>query len=578
MQGVSSEVGAPSATFVISRIPEPIATANQPPPFEGRNLFAIDPALQGALLAHGGERARAELDAWGTALGHAETYALADAANRNPPALRTHDRYGERIDDVVFHPAWHALMQRAMAVGEHCAPWQASRPGAHVARAAMYYLHAQVENGTQCPLTMTFASLPVIMRHADSLPGAADTWLPRLLANDYDPRAIPVENKRSALIGMGMTERQGGSDVRANVTFAEPDADGASRITGHKWFFSAPQCDAHLVLAQGQDGLGCFLLPRIAPDGRRNAIFIDRLKDKLGNRSNASAEVRFERALAWPVGESGRGIATILEMVQLTRLDCVIGSAGIMRGALTWAVHHARHRSTFGRRLIDHPLMANVLADLALESEASMHVALQLARARDDGGGTALQAAARIVTPAAKYWICKRASMVTAEAMEVLGGNGYVEELPLARAYREAPVNSIWEGSGNIVSLDVLRAMRREPEAVDALQETLASARGADRHYDAHLATLQALLRDAQDQPGVARSVAQAIALAVSAAELIRHAPPFVAAAFCESRLAADRFGGAQFGMLSPRTPCKEILARALDAGSGSEQQVGGLN
>jgi putative acyl-CoA dehydrogenase len=538
--------------------------ANQPPPFEGRNLFAIDMPLQEAVSRSDGGWGTAQLDAWGAALGDPGSYALADAANRNPPSLRTHDRSGERIDDVAFHPAWHVLMQRAMAVGEHCAPWQAPRAGAHVVRAAMYYLHAQVENGTQCPLTMTFASAPVIMRHAPTIPGATATWLPRLLSNAYDASAVPVADKRSVLIGMGMTERQGGSDVRANVTFAEPDADGASRITGHKWFFSAPQCDAHLVLAQTPDGLGCFLLPRIAPDGRRNAIFIDRLKDKLGNRSNASAEVRFERALAWPVGERGRGVATILEMVQLTRLDCVIGSAGITRGALTWALHHARHRTTFGKRLIEHPLMANVLADLALESEAAMRLAQNLARALDAGAGTALHAAARIVTPAAKYWVCKRTSTVTSEAMEAIGGNGYIEELPLARGYREAPVNSIWEGSGNIVCLDVLRALRREPEAVEALRDTLAAVRGANRHYDAQLDALDVLLRDAGTDPTIARRVAQAIALSVCGAELIRHAPSFVADAFCASRLDAERFGGAAFGMLSTGAPCKEILARAL--------------
>ena len=548
--------------------PEQTTAANQSPPFEGRNPFAVDAALQEAVTRSGGGWAAAQLEAWGATLGRADTYALADAANRNPPALRTHDRNGERIDDVVFHPAWHALMQRAMQVGEHCAPWKAPRAGAHVARGAMYYLHAQVENGTQCPLTMTFASAPVLMRHATTIPDATETWLPRLLANDYDARAVPVTDKRSVLIGMGMTERQGGSDVRANVTFAEPDADGASRITGHKWFFSAPQCDAHLVLAQTPHGLGCFLLPRIAPDGRRNAICIDRLKDKLGNRSNASAEVRFDRAFAWPVGEPGRGIATILEMVQLTRLDCVIGSAGIMRGALTWALHHARHRTTFGRRLIEHPLMANVLADLALESEAAMLLALYLARALDDGPGTALHAAARIVTPAAKYWVCKRTSMVTAEAMEAIGGNGYVEELPLARAYREAPVNSIWEGSGNIVCLDGLGAMRREPEAVDALRATIASVRGANRHYDASVQALDVLLDDAASDPRTARRVAQAIALVVCGAELIRHAPAFVADAFCGSRLSAHEFGGAAFGMMPSGAPCNDILARTL----GSEQ------
>ncbi|HET7198586.1 MAG TPA: acyl-CoA dehydrogenase family protein, partial [Burkholderiales bacterium] len=396
--------------------------SNQPPPFEGQNLFEIDIALRDAVARDAGWASPA-LVAWGGSLGASDTYALADSANRNPPALRAFDRRGERIDDVDFHPAWHELMRMAMAAGEHCAPWRTPRPGAQVARAAMYYLHAQVENGTQCPLTMTYACVPVLTRHAPTLP-EADVWRARVLGDAYDPRPLAVADKRSALIGMGMTERQGGSDVRTNTTRASPDGD-AWRITGHKWFFSAPQCDAHLVLAQTEDGLGCFLVPRIAPDGVRNAIRINRLKDKLGNRSNASAEVEFERALAWPVGPADRGIATILEMVQHTRLDCVIGSAGIMRAALCFALHNARHRTTFGRRLADHPLMARVLADLALESEAALALALHLARACESDAPDSVRAAARIVTPAAKYWVCKRAIAVTAEALEALGGNGY---------------------------------------------------------------------------------------------------------------------------------------------------------
>jgi putative acyl-CoA dehydrogenase len=428
----------------------------------------------------------------------------------------------------------------------------------------MYYLHAQVENGTQCPLTMTYASVPVLVRHAPMLADIDGTWLPRALAGDYDPRPLPVASKRSALIGMGMTERQGGSDVRANTTRAEPDAGDAWRITGHKWFFSAPQCDGHLVLAQTRDGLGCFLLPRLAPGGRRNAIRINRLKDKLGNRSNASAEVEFDGALAWPIGEPGRGIATILEMVQFTRLDCVIGSAGIMRAALAWAVHHARHRIAFGRTLVEQPLMRNVLADLALESEAAMQLALHLAAACEADAAPALRAAARLVTPAAKYWVCKRATALTAEAMEALGGNGYIEESPLARWYREAPVNSIWEGSGNVVCLDVERAMRREPEAIDALLVSLAPARGGNRHYDRYVARLDARLRDESEREGDGRRLAQSIALAVSAAELIGHAPHAIADAYCASRLADDAYAGATFGTLPTGVDSKAILARAL--------------
>jgi putative acyl-CoA dehydrogenase len=567
VQGVPAEIGDPPAATGVLTSACAVGAApfpNQPPPFEGTNLFAVDAALQDAVSRDLAAWAIPQLHAWGATLGAPETYALADAANRNPPTLRAYDRGGERTDDVLFHPAWDALMRLAMNAGEHCSPWRLPQPGAQVARAALYYLHAQVENGTQCPLTMTYASVPVLMRHARDLPAGADAWLPRVLADAYDTRPLPVADKHSALIGMGMTERQGGSDVRANVTRAEPGGDGAWRITGHKWFFSAPQCDAHLVLAQTGAGLGCFLMPRVNPDGRRNSIRVNRLKDKLGNRSNASAEVEFERALAWPLGATDRGIATILEMVGYTRLDCVIGSAGIIRAALAWALHHARHRMTFGRPLVDHPLMANVLADLALESEAALLLALHLARACEANAGPSLRAAARIVTPAAKYWVCKRATAVTAEAMETLGGNGYVEENPLPRLHREAPVNSIWEGSGNIVCLDVERAMRREPDAVDALLVSLAAARGANRHFDQRLPVLETLLRDEGAREGSARRVAAAIAVTVSAAELIRNAPTFVADAFCESRLADAAFGGAAFGALSGGAKLQSILARAL--------------
>ena len=537
---------------------------NQPPPFEGRNLFAIDTALRHAVERHGAAWAVAELMQWGAALGTPETYAQADAANRNPPTLRAYDRRGERIDDVAFHPAWDALMRLAMAAGEHCAPWRTPQSGAQVARAAMYYLHAQVENGTQCPLTMTYASVPVLTRHAADLPVTAGPWLPAVLATDYDPRALPIGQKRSALIGMGMTERQGGSDLRASLTRAVPDAEGAWAVTGHKWFFSAPQCDAHLVLAQTDAGLGCFLMPRMRPDGMRNAIRVNRLKDKLGNRSNASSEVEFAGALAWPIGATNRGIATILEMVQYTRLDCVIGSAGIMRAAAAWSIHHARHRSAFGRLLADQPLMTNVLADLALESEASLWLALRLARACEADAGDAARAAARIVTPAAKYWVCKRAIAVTAEAMEALGGNGYVEENPLPRFYREAPVNSIWEGSGNVLCLDVARAARKEPDALDALLADLGSVRGANASLDRHAATLVPLLRGITDEPATARHVAQAVALAVSAAELVRHAPDYVADAYCAARLTPDICAGAAFGSLSRAADTKRIVERAL--------------
>ncbi|HEX8740526.1 MAG TPA: isovaleryl-CoA dehydrogenase [Casimicrobiaceae bacterium] len=545
---------------------------NQPPPFEGRNLFRIDTALREA-VAREAPFAEAAIDAWGGWLGSAEAYALADDANRNAPRLIAHDRRGERVDRVEFHPAWHELMRRAMAEGEHASPWSDPRAGAQVARAAKYYLHAQVENGTQCPLTMTFAAAPVLARHGvGSLPA---TLLAKVRGSDYDPRELPFASKRSALVGMGMTERQGGSDVRSNTTKAEALADGTWSITGHKWFFSAPQCDAHLVLVRTGAGLGCFLLPRFLPDGGHNAIRISRLKDKLGNRSNASSEVEFDRALGWPVGEPGRGIATILEMVGFTRLDCVIGSAGIMRAALTWAIHHARHRVAFGATLVDQPLMRAVLADLALESEAALALALRLARGVDDATGAAtgdatdaaMRAASRVIAPAAKFWVCKRAIAVTAEAMETLGGNGYIEDTPLARFYREAPVNSIWEGSGNVVCLDVVRALAREPEAAEALLGELRALRGINRDYDAHVGRLASLLQRAPDDPAGARRLAQAIALAVSASELVRHAPGFVAGAFCASRLGEASHAGATFGTTSPlvaATDEERIVGRAL--------------
>jgi putative acyl-CoA dehydrogenase len=514
-----------------------IADANQPPPFEGRNLFATDAALQEAVVREGAGWARERLTAWGERLGRADTFALATRANRYPPELHTHDRFGNRLDEVVFDPAWHALMTLAMDEGEHCAPWLDARAGAQVARSAAYLLHAEVENGTQCPLTMTFAAVPVLRRNAGAFAGLADTWLPRGLGRDYDPRSLPVAAKTSALFGMGMTERQGGSDVRANVTRADRSSDGTYRLTGHKWFFSAPMCDAHLVLAQASGGLSCFFLPRLLPDATRNAVHIQRLKDKLGNRSNASAEVEFEAAFAWLLGEEGRGVPVIIEMVQQTRLDCAIGSAGLIRGATAQALHHATYRRAFGRPLVEQPLMQSVLADLVLESEAAIALVLRLARAFEAGAPEREIAFARLATPAVKYWLCKRAPPVVAEALEVLGGNGYVEESALPRMYREAPLNSIWEGSGNVMCLDVLRAARREPAAVEVLLSELAAARGADARLDRHTAALAAALRDPDLAEQDARRVSGRVATALAAALLLRHAPPAIGAAYCASRL-----------------------------------------
>jgi putative acyl-CoA dehydrogenase len=532
---------------------------NQAPPFGDVNLFQADPALREALEREGGGWASAELDALGARLGSSALQELARQANEHGPRLVSHDRQGRRIDEIEFHPAWHALMALLVGSGAHSLPWEAPRAGSQVARAAAYLMFGQVENGAQCPVTMTYAAVPALRQ----APALAAHWLPKILTRDYDPRALPIEHKRGALIGMGMTEKQGGSDVRANTTRAEPGAGDSWRIVGHKWFFSAPQADAHLILAQTDAGLSCFLVPRFLPDGSRNAVRIQRLKNKLGNRSNASSEVEFCDALGWLVGAEGRGVPTILEMGSHTRLDCVLGSAGTMRAALTHALHHARGRHAFGRALSDQPLMQNVLADLALEAEAATAFALRLARCFDhlhDDPHEALLA--RLLTPAGKYWICKRGPAFGAEAMEVMGGNGYVEDGPLARLYREFPVNSIWEGSGNVMCLDVLRALGKGADVRDALAAELAPAAGRDGRYDAYCADLlEALPRAAGDEGG-ARRLAERIVVAVQAGLLLRHAPAPVADGFLASRIARD-VGGA-FGRLPAGVDCAAILARAL--------------
>ena len=553
-------MSAAAPHFTAATVPFP----NQPSPYADRDLYADDVALREALARDGGAFAANTVSEWGAMLGSAATLALGEAANRHPPELATHDARGERIDAITFHPAWHDLMRLATRVGIHSLPWTDPRPGAHVARGAMVHLHAQVENGTQCPLTMTFASVPVLRRAAVDLPMIERDWLPKILARDYDARNAPIERKSAALVGMGMTERQGGSDVRSNRTRADPAANGDVRLSGHKWFFSAPQCDAHLVLAQEHAGLSCFLLPRLLPDGTRNAIRINRLKDKLGNRSNASAEVEFDGASAWRIGEPGRGVATILEMVQHTRLDCVLASAGMMRACVVKAIHYAHQRIAFGRPLATQPLMAQVLADLALESEAATALAMRLARAYDAPEGHSDRALSRLITPAAKFWVCKRGPVLAAEAMEVLGGNGYVEESGMPRLYREMPVNSIWEGSGNVMCLDVARAAQREPDAVTALASLLDEARGVNRAYDAFAPALVTELRAHADDATRARAVAQGIATAVAASLLLRHAPAPVADAFCTTRLAAHAFAGGAFGSVPLRSDTAAIVARAL--------------
>ncbi len=541
------------------------AVDNQPAPMRDRNPWRDDAALREAVARSPAAWAAGSLDAMGAELGAGEWLDRADDANRHLPEFRPFDAGGRRIDRVAFHPSYHALMGLAIRHGLHTGPWAGSRPGGHAARAAGFLMFAQLENGTQCPVSMTYAVVPALRRNAAlwARVGAG------LLSREYDTRFLPAERKRGLTMGMGMTEKQGGTDVRANTTVARRDADGAWRITGHKWFLSAPMCDAFLVTAQAPGGPTCFYLPRHAPDGSVNRIRIQRLKDKLGNASNASSEVEFMDAWVEPVGEEGRGIPTILEMGTLCRLDSAIGSAGIARRATALAIHHARQRRVFGRVLAGQPAMRTVLADLALESEAATALAIRVAQAfdADDAHEVELR---RVLTPAAKFWICKRLPALAAEAMEVAGGVGYVEELPFARLYREAPVNSIWEGSGNVMALDVLRALGRSPATVPALLEELGRARGADRRYDAALDGLATLLAPSGDPDRIeagARAVVARIATLVQASLLIRHAPPAVADAYCASRFGGDGAGpaGATFGLLraDPRA-LDAIVARAL--------------
>jgi putative acyl-CoA dehydrogenase len=479
--------------------------------------------------------------------------------------LHAFDRFGHRRDEVEFHPAWHALLGLAVSRGLHSGPWRAPRPGAHVARAAGVFLLSQVEAGVGCPIGMTYAAVPPLRRQ----PELAAEWLPRICTTAYDPRLRPVAEKAGALVGMALTEKQGGSDVRSNTTRAAPVGGGGPggeyRLTGHKWFCSAPMCDAFLVLAQAPGGLSCFLLPRVLPDGTKNAFHLQRLKDKLGNRSNASSEVEFDGAWARLVGEEGRGVPIIIEMAAYTRLECALGSAAVVRQALVQAVHHASHRAAFGRRLVEQPLMQNVLADLAVESEAGTALALRLAGAWDRQADPAEAAFRRIATPAAKYWLGKRAPAAVVEALEVLGGNGYVEESVLPRLYREAPLNSIWEGSGNVMCLDVLRALGRQPETADAVRAELRAAAGVDRRLDAHVAALDTELAVAavgrEETEAQARRFVERLALALQGALLVRHAPPPVADAFCASRLGGD--GGRTFGTLPAKADVAAIVERA---------------
>ena len=545
--------------------------SNQVPLLTGYNLFSSDPALVAALEREGAGWHRAALQRDGAALTEPDVLALADLANRHTPELFTHNPRGERIDALEFHPAWHTLIAQLRGAGLHALPFSDPQPGAMVARCAAYLLHAQLESGALCPVTMTFASIPVLQRE----PALFATLRDKLYARAHDPRDVPLAHKQSALIGMGMTEKQGGSDVRSNRTRAVA-ADGGNagrggeyRLLGHKWFFSAPQCDAHLVLARTDDveGVSCFFVPRFTPDGSKNAVRVQRLKNKLGNRSNASSEVEFFDAYGVMIGDEGRGVPTIIEMANYTRLDCALGSAGLMRAALVQAIHHARHRSTFGRLLAEQPLMRNVLADLALESEAATVLTLRLARAFEDTAGAAEERAwRRLITPAAKYWICKRALEFTGEAMEVWGGNGYVEEGPMARFYREAPVNSIWEGSGNVMCLDVLRALEREPEAAQALLGAWRAVAAGHAPLAVALDRLLAMLGGpAEQREASARRIAQQLVLLAQAVLLLQHAPPLVADAFIATRL-ADGSGdnGRVYGTLPASIDHAALVERAF--------------
>ncbi|RSM55667.1 DNA alkylation response protein [Actinoplanes sp. ATCC 53533] len=534
---------------------------NQPPPLAGHDI-AADAALLEGLALQGAGWAADDLHRLGKLGGQAEPQRWAEEANRYEPRLLTYDRYGNRVDEVEFHPAWHHLMEVAVGEGLAAAAWSDGRAGAHVARTAGLFTWAQVEAGHTCPISMTYAVVPAL-RNAPEL---AAVYEPLLTARVYDPGLRTPAAKRGLLAGMGMTEKQGGSDVRANSTTASLAADGTYRLRGHKWFTSAPMCDLFLVLAQAPAGLSCFLVPRVLPGGERNPFRIQRLKDKLGNRSNASSEPEFDDTVAWLVGEEGRGVRTIIEMVAMTRLDCVTGSAAGMRAALVQAVHHARHRAAFGGPLIGKPLMRNVLADLAVESEAATALALRLAGAVDRGarGDATERAFGRLAIAVGKFWVCKRQPAVVGEALECLGGNGYVEESGLPRLYRDAPLNSIWEGSGNVQALDVLRALRRDPASLEAFRAEVGAAAGGDARLDAATARLTERLGDGEDLEAEARRVVEQMALVLQGALLVRHAPAVVADAFCASRLGGD--WGHSFGTLPRGVDTAALVDRALPA------------
>ncbi|WP_269497705.1 acyl-CoA dehydrogenase family protein [Castellaniella sp. S9] len=544
---------------VDDRMPRTPEADNQVPDLKDYNLYLSDTALRDGVRREGAGDHEARLEAYGAQLGRAETMALAHAVNRHGPELRAYDRRGVRIDRVDFHPGWADFMGMAFAQGMHCSAWSHAGPGAHVARAACYLMHGQVEAGSLCPTTMTSAAIPLLARES-----WFDALRPLLYARRFDGRDRPLADKASMMVGMGLTERQGGSDLRGSTSraVAAPEGGGWYRLSGHKWFFSSPTSDAHLVLARDEEGFGCFYVPRWLEDGQRNGVRIQRLKDKLGNRSNASAEVEFDDALGRRVGPAGRGIRTLVEMAAYTRLDCVLGSAALLRQAVVQAVHHARHRSAFGRPLAAQPLMRQVLADLALESEAATVLALRLAGAFDAPEDEDEHALRRILTPAAKFWVCKRTVEAAGECMEVWGGNGYIEDGPMARLYREAPVNSIWEGSGNVMCLDVLRAASRAPEAAGRVVAGLAAGHpGEPLVQAAARRLLDALGRPDDEQQAAARYTAQDLVLLAQADLLLRHAPDWLARAFVDSRLGGE--GGRVYGAHAVALASDALLQRA---------------
>jgi putative acyl-CoA dehydrogenase len=539
---------------------------NQTPVLENVNLYDIDKPLQNFLTQFSTEWGLQSIKSFGAHMGSAEWIKKGFQANQYTPVFRSHDTKGNRIDEVDFHPAYHDIMALGIQHGLHSLPWTNSQQGSHLVRLAMYYFHVQNEAGSGCPITMTFSAIPPLKNHFP----LADQWLPKIFSNEYDPANKPFYDKKGLTIGMAMTEKQGGTDVRANTTFATPLSKGvhgdskrgageAYKLTGHKWFCSAPMCDAFLTLAQTEKGLSCFLFPRWWSDGQRNHFRIQRLKDKLGNKSNASSEIELDGALAWLIGEEGRGVPTIIEMVALTRYDCMIGSSALMRRGLSEVLHHISHRKVMGKNLSDQALMQNVAADLYLESEAALAMTVRTALCIENSHNPDEQLLLRLLTPIGKYWITKRASPFLVEAMECLGGNGYVEDSILPRLYREAPVNAIWEGSGNVQCLDVLRAVQKSSDAVEVFMQELESVQGNNSRYDAFLNKIKQELPQQIQQESSARRLTEQLAKAFQAAQLLKYSTETVANAFCESRLSPHV--GQLFGNLTDREMAKRILS-----------------